>query len=380
MARLLIVAGALQGQRFEMIDECLTIGRSPDNLARLDDTSVSKHHAMITLEGDDYKLWDLHSTNGTHVNDKRIVVAHLKNNDQVRFGDVILHFERAEKKRTQPLDAGAAPPPAAPVTSPEVLPDPVPEILKPHPVVPPVSAPVAPEAKPPEPQIPIAAPKPETPVPVAPTPIAAPASKDEPTRLPTPAPKLADKTSPARPEPMSPPVPKAGLLSRPTSGWHHKNSDVPPEGLVPVARPIAPSPAVLLGAPTPPAPAKPSVPALAGRPKPPAEVLQPRPSPPAPTKPVELTPKKAVQTPQTEWMTVVPPIMPPKPASEPTPAVAATPQPRKMPYLVIFAIGGIIFMVGYALESHPLNFVGLLLGAFGLVALFVAPQPLPKRR
>ena len=99
MARLLVVSSVLQGNRFELTEEFTTIGRSPDNLVLLDHTSVSKHHAMITLEGDDYKLWDLHSTNGTQVNGKKVVIAHLRNNDEIRFGDVVLQAFQAAAGR-----------------------------------------------------------------------------------------------------------------------------------------------------------------------------------------------------------------------------------------------------------------------------------------
>lgn len=402
-----------------MTDDCMTIGRSPDNLIRLDDTSVSKHHAMITLEGDDYKLWDLHSTNGSHVNGKRIVVAHLKNSDEVRFGDVVLRFERAEKKQTQPLDAriaeqpkpqpapaapaptptppptpppqpvapapAAAPSPATPPSAPPaVLPEPVPEIVKPHPVVthkpaPAVIVPPAePKPKPPEPPKSETKPEIQMPATVAP---AAPATKAEPTRVPAPQPVLSPP----------PPASRGGFFSRISSGWRSKPPEGPPTGPAPVVKPLAPSPASLLGASEPVSPAKPiesKSPAmvkpevrLAAAPAPvERELKKPVMPPPPAAKPIDLPAKKAIQTPQTEWMTVVPPMMPPKANDSEPPPVAPAPRPRKMPYLIILVIGGAIFMVGYALDSRPLNFVGLVMGAFGLVALFVAPQPLPKRR
>jgi pSer/pThr/pTyr-binding forkhead associated (FHA) protein len=72
-------------------------------MVRLEDGTVSHHHAMFLIEAGDYKLRDLNSTNGTRVNGMRIVEAKLNNGDQVRLGSVEMRFESDVKKTSQPL-------------------------------------------------------------------------------------------------------------------------------------------------------------------------------------------------------------------------------------------------------------------------------------
>jgi DNA-binding response OmpR family regulator len=62
-----------------------TIGRWPDNDVVVDDRWVSRHHAQVRREGNQYMLEDRGSKNGTLVNGKRIVgpVA-LQDGDEVQ--------------------------------------------------------------------------------------------------------------------------------------------------------------------------------------------------------------------------------------------------------------------------------------------------------
>ena len=86
--KLEIRSGTRRGETLELTGEYITIGLAKDNTLRFTDSTVSDHHAMLTGEGDAYKLWDLHSTHGTHVNGERIVVKILKDGDAVRLGAV----------------------------------------------------------------------------------------------------------------------------------------------------------------------------------------------------------------------------------------------------------------------------------------------------
>lgn len=90
----------------ELTEDALTIGRVEDNTVRIDDGSVSSHHAEIVNEGGSYKVRDLDSTNGTFVNDSQITEAVLNDGDIVRFGSVESRFEAdqvAESGEAQPL-------------------------------------------------------------------------------------------------------------------------------------------------------------------------------------------------------------------------------------------------------------------------------------
>ncbi|WP_371482020.1 FHA domain-containing protein [Kitasatospora sp. NBC_00315] len=67
----------------------LTIGRLPGSGLRLSDASVSRAHAELRREGAGWVLYDLGSTNGTHVNGRRVAGAvRVVPGDQVRFGDL----------------------------------------------------------------------------------------------------------------------------------------------------------------------------------------------------------------------------------------------------------------------------------------------------
>ena len=58
---------------------------------------------MFLIDGTDFKVRDLNSTNGTRVNGLRIVETKLHNGDQVRFGSVELRYESDVKKQSQPM-------------------------------------------------------------------------------------------------------------------------------------------------------------------------------------------------------------------------------------------------------------------------------------
>ncbi|MFF2039140.1 FHA domain-containing protein [Kitasatospora sp. NPDC058170] len=67
----------------------LTIGRIPGSGLRLHDSSVSRQHAELRHEGAGWVLYDLGSTNGTHVNGRRIAGGvRVRPGDQVRFGNL----------------------------------------------------------------------------------------------------------------------------------------------------------------------------------------------------------------------------------------------------------------------------------------------------
>jgi predicted component of type VI protein secretion system len=69
------------------------IGREPDLALFLDAPSVSRHHARLTVSGDEATLEDLGSKNGTFVGDRRLdSAARLGDGDVIRIGSVELTF------------------------------------------------------------------------------------------------------------------------------------------------------------------------------------------------------------------------------------------------------------------------------------------------
>ncbi|MCL4561955.1 MAG: FHA domain-containing protein [Chloroflexi bacterium] len=84
-------AQAALGQQLRTIDlgekERLTIGRDPGNDVVLDQPTISRYHAQVTRVGRRYYVTDLHSANGTFVNDLRIEAdTWLQANDTIRIG------------------------------------------------------------------------------------------------------------------------------------------------------------------------------------------------------------------------------------------------------------------------------------------------------
>ena len=90
---------------YELSEELLTIGRSPDNIVHIDDPSVSGRHAQLSQVGETFHLQDLNSTNGTRVNGEVITSTALKVGDRIRFGKVDACFECDVPSGAQPMPA-----------------------------------------------------------------------------------------------------------------------------------------------------------------------------------------------------------------------------------------------------------------------------------
>mgnify|MGYP005841998443 CR=1 FL=1 len=73
----------------------MNIGRAHDNQIVLDHPTISRHHAWIKAEGEDFLIFDVGSANGTFVNDERVTEPRrLENGDVVRFGEVSFVFTK----------------------------------------------------------------------------------------------------------------------------------------------------------------------------------------------------------------------------------------------------------------------------------------------
>lgn len=86
-AYLLVRRGALEGMQFPLlVNEQMTIGRSSDSKIFLDDVTVSRKHASISLVGSDWMLSDSGSLNGTYVNKHRVSSTTLASGDELQIG------------------------------------------------------------------------------------------------------------------------------------------------------------------------------------------------------------------------------------------------------------------------------------------------------
>ncbi len=95
-ARLIGLTGPFEGEEFALSERENTIGRTEDNLILLPDASVSRGHSRIVVdERERHVLFDLHSSNGTYVNRKRVQRALLRDGDVVSIGNVSFRFVEA---------------------------------------------------------------------------------------------------------------------------------------------------------------------------------------------------------------------------------------------------------------------------------------------
>jgi len=92
-------------QVFTMLKDVASIGRANDNDIVLNDFSVSRRHAFLKREEDDWVIYDNQSTNGVRVNDQVVPKSVVKDGDQALIGTFLLKFRdepdvaRADRKR-----------------------------------------------------------------------------------------------------------------------------------------------------------------------------------------------------------------------------------------------------------------------------------------
>ncbi len=92
---LIVVSGENEGQRAELADAPLLIGRGSDAAIRLDDDYVSTRHARVVAGEDQWFIEDLGSTNGTYLGAVRITQpTPLAANTGVRIGKTILELRK----------------------------------------------------------------------------------------------------------------------------------------------------------------------------------------------------------------------------------------------------------------------------------------------
>ena len=84
--------GGRAGEHFLPTGERTTIGRSPECEIFLDDVTVSRKHAVLVRNGNEYRIEDLGSLNGTFVNRRRIESAKLADGDELQIGKYRLTF------------------------------------------------------------------------------------------------------------------------------------------------------------------------------------------------------------------------------------------------------------------------------------------------
>jgi Protein of unknown function (DUF3662)/FHA domain len=82
------------GKRLVVGSSGVTLGRSRQSDVMVDDPNVSREHAEVRPRGGSWVLTDLHSTNGSRLNGRRVDHPEvLKPGDEIELGTTVLTFE-----------------------------------------------------------------------------------------------------------------------------------------------------------------------------------------------------------------------------------------------------------------------------------------------
>lgn len=85
-ALLISTRGAVSGVRYLLDEDEITVGRDPSSDILLDDSTVSRTHAVFRRINGNYSVIDAGSLNGTYVNRQRVDSQELKNGDEIILG------------------------------------------------------------------------------------------------------------------------------------------------------------------------------------------------------------------------------------------------------------------------------------------------------
>lgn len=87
---------SFRGRDFPLHDGTNSLGRDPSTDVQIDDSTVSRRHAVIAIRDDNVIIEDLDSKNGTFVNGAKVTgSAPLADRDTIVLGDVSLVFRRS---------------------------------------------------------------------------------------------------------------------------------------------------------------------------------------------------------------------------------------------------------------------------------------------
>jgi diguanylate cyclase (GGDEF)-like protein len=90
-----VIHGPERGRRFVVGEGPFVIGRSPEANLVINDERVSRQHATIVCEDDEWRIRDGASRNGTFLNEARITDEPLRDRDRIRIDRSVLRFRTA---------------------------------------------------------------------------------------------------------------------------------------------------------------------------------------------------------------------------------------------------------------------------------------------
>lgn len=90
--RFILYEGKEVKAEYPVDKDTLVLGRSSECDIMIDDPSISRQHARVTVKPDRITIEDLSSLNGTYINDDAIKRGHIEDGDRVSLGSVDLYF------------------------------------------------------------------------------------------------------------------------------------------------------------------------------------------------------------------------------------------------------------------------------------------------
>ena len=102
---LLIIHGKNSGNRFDLQERVLTIGRGQKCDIRILDDEISRLHAELRHEGKGWKITDLNSSNGLYVNGRKVASQRIVLGDQIQMGGTVLRFSSTADSESRRPDS-----------------------------------------------------------------------------------------------------------------------------------------------------------------------------------------------------------------------------------------------------------------------------------
>ena len=87
----------LMASSWKLINKEYKIGRSSENNIILDDITVSRKHALLSVKKEHIKITDNNSTNGIYINNEINSDCILKSGDKIQIGKYLLLLTKVNK-------------------------------------------------------------------------------------------------------------------------------------------------------------------------------------------------------------------------------------------------------------------------------------------
>jgi Tol biopolymer transport system component/pSer/pThr/pTyr-binding forkhead associated (FHA) protein len=116
------LSGEYGGKSFPLVEGETLIGRGEECTLQIVDALISRTHAKLHSEGDDWILEDLGSTHGTFVKGIRIEKVVLQHGDTITIGATLLRFEYERSQDDVPTEMISADDAASILDSPDAIP------------------------------------------------------------------------------------------------------------------------------------------------------------------------------------------------------------------------------------------------------------------